>query len=1048
MFTDFFIKKPVFAIVCALVTLVVGLISLPLLPIEQYPDISPVQITVTANAVGANAQVVEETVTNVLERQINGVEEMRYISSTSSNDGTSTIVVTFRQGYDIDVAAADVQNRVLQAEPQLPEVVRQTGVQVSKQSSSIVLAMALYSEDDRYDDTFISNYADLYVLDALRRIPGVGTIVPFGERRYAMRIWLDPNRLASRQLTAQDVVTALRQQNVQLGVGSIGQPPNDDGQLYQLDLQTLGRLSSPAELEDVVLKAGSAGDLVKLKDVGRAELGAERYSTFARYSGHPAVGYQILQTPGSNSLAIAKAVKAEMTRLAQRFPPGLIYEIPYDSSRFVEASFREVIITLLQAVGLVVLVIFIFLQDWRTTIIPAITIPVSLVGTFAFVKLFGFSLNSLTLFGLTLATGMVVDDAIVIVEDISRLIQKEELSPVQAAIASMRQLFGAVIATSLVLMAVFVPVGFFPGTAGQLYKQFALTIAFAIAISTFNALTLTPALSALLLRSQPRQTGWLGWSFKRINGFLTWLEQSYQCSLGQLTRWQRVVLVGFVGLLVATGWLYTQVPQAFLPEEDQGYFISILQGPDGTSLNYTEQVVAQAEQQLLAVPELEGTFAMGGVGFNGNTPNRGILFAPLKSWQERRQPEQSVTGILNRVRMPLMGIPQAPVIAVNPPTIPSLGSVGGFVFQLQDRDSSTSDINALDQMKGAILAKANQTPGLQGVFSLYTANAPQLQVEVNRDRAEALQVTVEEIFGTLQTYLGSRYVNDFNAFGRTYRVYVQADAAFRADPDSIGQLYVRSRSDEMIPLSALVTVTRTTGPQIINHYNLHRAIEINGAAAPGTSSGQAMQAMAKLATEVLPPNMGFEWSGISLEELESGGKAPIIFGLGIFFVFLVLAAQYNSFVDPLTIMLAVPLAVLGALAAQSMRGLYNDVYCQVGLVMLIGLASKNAILIVEFANQLRDEGLSLTQAAVHASQERLRPILMTAISTLLGIYPLMVATGAGSASRQSLGTAIFGGMLVATVLTLFVVPVLYIVIGQLQQRLRRSDKAIPVMKNQ
>ncbi len=1038
MFTDFFIKKPVFAIVCALVTLVVGLISLPLLPIEQYPDISPVQITVTANAVGANAQVVEETVTNVLERQINGVEGMRYISSTSSNDGTSTIVVTFRQGYDIDVAAADVQNRVLQAEPQLPDVVRQTGVQVSKQSSSIVLAMALYSEDDRYDDTFISNYADLYVLDDLRRIPGVGAIVPFGERRYAMRIWLDPNRLASRQLTAQDVIAALRQQNVQLGVGSIGQPPNDDGQLYQLDLKTLGRLSTAEEFEEVVLKAGAAGDLVKLKDVGRAELGAERYSTFARYSGHPAVGYQILQTPGSNSLAIAKAVKVEMVRLAERFPPGLIYDIPYDSSRFVEASFREVIITLLQAVGLVVLVIFVFLQDWRTTVIPAITIPVSLVGTFAFVKVFGFSLNSLTLFGLTLATGMVVDDAIVIVEDISRLIQREGLSPVQAAIASMRNLVGAVIATSLVLMAVFVPVGFFPGTAGQLYQQFALTIAFAIAISTFNALTLTPALSALLLRSRPRQTGWLGWSFRRINGFLTWLERSYHWSLGRLTRLQSLVLVGFVGLLVATGWLYTQVPQAFLPEEDQGYFISILQGPDGTSLNYTEQVVAQAEQQLLAVPELEGTFAMGGVGFNGNTPNRGILFAPLKSWQERQQPEQSVTGILNRVRMPLMGIPQAPVIAVNPPTIPSLGSVGGFVFQLQDRDSSTSDINELDQMKGAILAKANQTPGLQGVFSLYTANAPQLQVEVNRDRAEALQVPVEDIFSTLQTYLGSRYVNDFNAFGRTYRVYVQADDAFRADPDSIGQLYVRSRLGEMIPLSALVTVTRTTGPQIINHYNLHRSIEINGAAAPGTSSGQAMQAMAALAQEVLPPNLGFEWSGISLEELESGGKAPIIFGLGIFFVFLVLAAQYNSFVDPLTIMLSVPLAVLGALAAQSMRGLYNDVYCQVGLVMLIGLASKNAILIVEFANQLRDEGLSLAKAVVQASQERLRPILMTAISTLLGIYPLMVATGAGSASRQSLGTAIFGGMLVATVLTLFVVPVLYIVIGTVQLRVLKG----------
>jgi len=1047
MFVDFFIKRPVFAIVCALVIVVVGFISIPTLPVEQYPDISPAQITVTANYVGASAQVVEDTVTTVLERQINGVEGMRYMNSTSSNDGTSMIVITFEQGYDLDVAASDVQNRVLQAEPKLPEVVRQTGVTVSKQSSAIVLAMALYSEDDRYDDTFLSNYADLYVLDPLRRVKGVGNILAFGERRYAMRLWLDPNRLASRHLTAQDVINALNRQNLQLGIGSIGQPPAPDGQLYQIDLQTSGRLKEATEFENLILKADVDGTIVKLKDVGRAELGAESYNSFASYKGHVSVGYQILQIPGSNALTIAKAVKAQMARLAKNFPPGLTYDIPYDSSLFVEASFREVVVTLFQSVALVVLVIFIFLQDWRTTIVPAIAIPVSLIGTFAFVKVFNFSLNSLTLFGLTLATGMVVDDAIVVAEDVTRLIQEKGLSPVRATSEAMHELFGSVIATALVLMAVFIPVGFFPGTTGQLYKQFAVTITFSIAISTFNALTLTPALSALLLRRQPRPRGLLGWIFNRINGFLNWLRRGYHRSLGFLTRFKGIVMVLFIASLVLTAWLYLRVPKAFLPAEDQGYFINLIQAADGTSLNYTRQIVTQAEQQLLQVPEIRATFAMGGVGFSGNTPNRGLMFAPLKPWDERQQPEQSVSAILNRVRGPLMAIPEAPVLAVNPPTIPSLGSTGGFVFQLQDRgDRSTSDINTLDRVKTELLTRANQTPGLQGVFSTYTANAPQLLIEVDREKAEALQVSVDEIFSTLQTYIGSRYVNDFNAFGRTYRVYVQADQQFRSNPEDIGQLYVRqgsvsqgdSRQGEMIPLSNLVKVTSTTGPQTINHYNLYRAIEINGAAAPGFSSGQAIQAMEKLAAEVLPPNMGFEWSGISLEELESGGQAPLIFGLGVFFVFLVLAAQYNNFFDPLIIMLSVPLAVLGALAAQSLRGLYNDVYCQVGLVMLIGLASKNSILMVEFANQLREQGLSMTKAIVEASQDRLRPILMTAISALLGAYPMVFPTGAGAASRQSLGTAVFSGTFVATFLSLFVVPILYIVIGKIQTRLRKA----------
>ncbi|MBD2597490.1 efflux RND transporter permease subunit [Nostoc spongiaeforme FACHB-130] len=1045
MFANFFIKRPVFAIACALVMLMVGIISIPLLPVEQYPDISPVQINVTANYIGASAQVVEDTVTTVLERQINGVEGLKYITSTSSSDGTSNIIITFDQGYDIDTAAADVQNRVLLAEPKLPEVVRQTGVSVTKQSSGIVLAMAMYSEGDKYDDTFISNYADLYVLDRLRRIKGVGNIATFGDRRYAMRLWLDPTQLANRKLTTEDVINALHQQNLQLGIGSIGQPPAPNGQMYQIELQTQGRLKEAAEFENMVIKAGTDGTLVKLKDVGRAELGAENYSSFARYSGHVAVGYQILQIPGSNALKIANAVKAEMEQIAKDFPPGLKYEFPYDSSLFVEASRQEVVKNLLESIVLVVLVIFVFLQDWRTTLIPAITIPISLIGTFAFVKVFDFSLNSLTLFGLTLGSGMVVDDAIIIVEQINRFIQSKRMNPRQAASESMTELFGAVIATSLVLMAMFIPVGFFPGTTGQLYKQFALTIAFSIVLSTFIAITLTPALAAMLLRKTQKPRGLLGWIFGAINWLLDWMQKGYQQILRLLINFKIVVVVLFIASLVWTGWLYLRVPTAFLPEEDQGYFINLIQGPDGTSLNYTREVAKQAEKALLKIPEIQGTFAMGGVGFSGNTPNRGLIFAPLKSWDVRKTAQQTASAIVNQARGGLSAIKDAAVFAVNPPTIQSLGSVGGFVFQLQDRgDRNNSDINNLVKISHDLIGKANQTPGLQGVFSTYTANAPQLLIEVDREKAEALQVPVRDIFSTLQTFIGSRYVNDFNAFGRTYRVYVQADQQFRANPEDIGQLYVRSGRGEMISLSSLVKVTPTTGPQTINHYNLYRSIEINGAAAPGFSSGQAIEAMKNLAATVLPKNMSYEWSGITLEELESGGQAPIIFGLGIFFVFLVLAAQYNNFVDPLIILLSVPLAVLGALLAQSWRGLYNDVYCQVGLVMLIGLASKNAILIVEFANQLREQGFSITKAAVKASGERLRPIVMTAISTLLGTWPLVVATGAGSASRQSLGTAVFGGMFVATFLSLFVVPILYIVITQI----RLLFVGVPKLRNQ
>ncbi|MEM6446884.1 MAG: efflux RND transporter permease subunit [Cyanobacteria bacterium P01_D01_bin.123] len=1047
MFVETFIRRPVLTIVCAIIVLMVGLISIPTLPVEQYPDISPVQVVVTANYIGASAQVVEETVTNVLERQINGVEGVRYVSSVSAEDGTSTITVTFQQGFDLDLAAVDVRNRVSLAEPQLPAPVRQTGVAVTKQSNSTLVGMAIFSEQEGlYDDNFISNYADLYVLDEIKRLPGVAAVRPFGERRYAMRLWLDPKRLASRGLVAQDVVTALNEQNIQVGAGRIGQPPAREGQQFQIPVRAAGRLRQVSEFENLVLKTGEGGTLVRLRDVGRAELGAENYDTFARYNRQNAIGYQVLQTPGSNALAGANAVKTLMQELQKDFPPGLSYEIPYDPSLFVVESRREVVKTLIQAVALVVLVLFVFLQNWRATIVPAVVIPISLIGTFAFVKIFGFSINSLTLFGLTLATGMVVDDAIVVVEDIAGKVQEKGMQPHLAAIEAMRELSSAVIATSLVLLAVFVPVAFFPGTTGQLYRQFALTIAFSIVISTFNALSLTPALSALLLRQGQRPGGWLGTIFDRLNDAIDRIRQTYRGILGRLTQLKPLIVVIFAISLGITVLMYGVVPTAFLPDEDQGYVIGVVQGPDGTSLNYTDGVMAQTDEIYLRNPEVAGTFSLGGFSFSGNTANQGLTFVPFIPWGDRKAPGESAQDILQKVFPPLSQVTDARVLAFNPPTIQGLGTVGGFVFQLQDR--SNVDFDTFVGVKEQLVGAAFGAPEIAFAFSPYSANSPQLVVDIDRNRAKALNVRVDDVLETLQIQLGSRYVNDFAANGRTYRVYVQADSQYRDTPDDIGQLYVRSQTGQMIELSNLIRVERVTGPQTINHYNLFRSIEINGTAAPGYSSGEAIAAMERIASQVLPASMSFEWSGISLEELESGGQAPVIFALGLIFVFLVLAAQYENFIDPFIILLAVPLAILGALCTISLRGIANDVYCQVGLVMLIGLASKNSILIVEFANQLREQGLSITRAVVEASQQRLRPILMTAISTLLGIFPLAIATGAGAASRQSLGTAVFGGMIVATVLSLLIVPILYIIITSIYDRLMgKAQPAVAVSPN-
>lgn len=1042
-FVDVFIKRPVLTSVCAIIMLLVGAISIPTLPADRYPEIAPPQVTVNATYVGASAEVVEETVTTVLEKQINGVEGLRYITSNSTNDGQSTIRVYFDLGYDKNIAAVDVQNRVAIAQPRLPQEVQQVGVTVSKQPNNILFAMALFTENNEYSNIFVSNYAYLYVVDALKRIEGVSDVIITGERRYAMRLWLDPNKLASRNLTAQDVVDAIEEQNLQVGAGRIGAQPTVKGQMYQLDIQAEGRLTEVSQFEDMVLQAESDGTLIKLRDVGRVELGAENYNSFLRFRGKEAIGILIYPLAGSNALNVAHAVRQEMDKLAQQFPPGMKWDIGFDTTSFVQESLNEVYKTLFEAIALVILVIFVFLQDWRTTLIPVITIPLSLIGTFAFIKVFGFSINILTLFGIILATGLVVDDAIIVVEQVVRMIQDEGIPPRQAASEGMRELTGAVLATSLVLMAVFVPVAFFPGSTGQIYKQFALTIAFAIALSTFLALSLAPSLSALLLRPKQRPRGVMvlfSWFFDWFNWAFNKARQGYVRALGFLIRVRYVVIALFVASLGLTAWLYVHVPTGFLPDEDQGYFISILQGPEGSSLNYTNETMRRLETELLKLPETRATFAIGGFDFNGGiVGNKGVIFTTLKPWGEREGTEHAAKALIGKMMGVYSSVTEARAVATNPPAIQGLGSFSGFSYRLEDQRGNNT-IDTLLGVANQLIGRGNQTPGLQAVFTTFSGNTPQLDIHIDRNKARALQVSIDDILNTMQSYLGARYVNDFNLQGQTYRVYIQADAQFRANPDDIGRLYVRSdpsdpnQASQMIPLSNLVKVTPITGVQAITHYNLFRSIELNGSPAQGYSSGQATQAMEKLSAEILPASMGYEWSGITLDEQESGGQAPIIFAIGLVFVFLVLAALYENYIDPLIIMLTVPLAIFGALLAQSLRGLPNDVYCQVGLVMLIGLASKNAILIVEFANQLRDRGLSSAKAAVAAAEERLRPILMTAFAALLGFWPLVVAQGAGAESRQSLGTAVFGGLLVSTFLSLFVVPVLYIVIGNLRDR--------------
>lgn len=1088
---DFFIKRPIFSSVCSMVILLCGIVCIPVMPVAQYPDISPPRVGVTANYTGASAQVVENSVTSLLEQQINGATGIKYISSTSGNDGTATVNVTFDLERDIDLAAVDIQTRLAAVNGRLPDEVKKTGVNINKASTAFVMAIGMISPDGRYDSQFLSNYSDLYIRDALKRVPGVGDCQIFGERKYSMRIWLDPAKLSRRQLTPADVVHAVSEQNIQTAAGQIGQAPAPSSQKYQISVRAQSRLKNPEEFAEIIVKTGQDGTLIRVKDVGRVELGAEDYQSRVRYRNREAVGMGIFQRPGSNSIQVAEGVRKEMERLSHHFPPGMEYDIAFDTTLAVKESIREVLLTLAQAIALVVLVIFVFLQNWRSTLIPAITIPVSLVGTFAFLHVLGFSINTLTLFGVTLATGLVVDDAIVVLENISRFMEAKRLSAPKAASAAMAEVTGAVIAISLVLAAVFIPVAFFPGTTGRLYKQFALTIATSVAISTFIALTLTPALAALWLKTTrakhkpgdvheedaegngkgldtgkgavsgegygqshagaqehellenhtPEPSRFL--PFALFNKSFALLTKAYRHTLYWTLKLKAVTLLLFLGMMAATWWLYKTVPSSFIPNEDLGYFITIIQSPEGVALNYTEDVLKRVEKELDKIPEIDGSFGIAGFGFSGNNPGNGIIFSNLKEWKERKGPGQDLDGIVARLRGPLSQITDATVVPFNPPAIEGLGSFGGFVFELQDLRGL--DFAVLDQATQALCREANQSKMLAGVFSSYKANSPQLLVNVDRNKAKALGVNLGDVFDTLGTLLGSSYVNDFDMGTRIYRVYVQADQQYRANPASMSQYYVRSQSGDMIPLSSLITVTKTTSPQNISHYNLFRSTEINGAAAPGYSSGTAMKEMERIAAKVLPLGMGYEWSGISQEEMESGTKTVLIFSLGLLFVFLVLAAQYESFADPLIILFAVPLAMLGALLAQWMRGLQNDVFCQIGLVMLIGLASKNAILIVEFANQLkRNLGLSAEEAVKRAAEIRLRPILMTSLAFIMGILPLVFATGAGAGSRHSLGTAVCGGMILSTVLSVYMVPVIYVLVSSIRdQMLGRGKKRPP-----
>jgi HAE1 family hydrophobic/amphiphilic exporter-1 len=1045
---EFFIRRPIFATVCALLIVLAGAVSLPGIPISLYPQLAPPQVVVSCNYIGANAQDVESAVTIILEQAVNGVEGMRYMSSSSSNDGSSTITITFQTGYNLDIAAVDVQNRVAAAQGRLPATVNSTGISITKANTNFVLLAGFISPDHSLSPDFIQNYLDVYVSDALKRVPGVGNVMSFGGANYAMRIWLDPAKLAARRLTPLDVTNALAEQNVEVPAGQLGVPPSDPKQSYQMAVRVAGRLSDPQQFGNIIIKSnaassssgpgtqGNGSGVVLLKDVGRAELGAESYGSRLKYSGGDAVGLGVQQLSNANALDVDKRCKAVLLELQKSFPPGLKGFVAVDTTTIVHDSIVEVEKTLAEAIVIVILVIFLFLQDWRATIIPAITIPVSLIGTFAFIRLFDFSINSLTLFGITLATGLVVDDAIVVIENVQRHLEGQTVAgtdecvhdPHKATIIAMAEVTSAVIATSLVLISVFVPVSLFPGTTGILYKQFSLTIAFSIAISAFNALTLSPALASAFLRPETRPSGLLAVFLDPVEALIRKTIRGYAIAVTWVVKMRYAFLLLFIAGLGATVYMYNHVPTAFVPAEDQGYFMVLIQTPPGASLSYTTDFADRGAAIVQQDPDVYGTFAVMGFSLSGgSSPNSGIIFASLKPVADRTKlgPGHSQHDVVVRLSQKLFAVPGGILFAAEPPAIEGIGRVGGFQFILQDGGrNSFADI---DRVAHTLVGAARDpSSGLQDLNTTFTANDPQLSVAIDRQKAEAMGVPMSQITSAMGTFMGSSYVNDFNFNNRSYRVYVQADQQFRRNAGDLRQYYVRSNAGQMVPLDNLVELSETAGPQVISHYNMFRSAEIDGSPAEGLSSGQGLANMERLFEKNKLPGMMFSWTGLALEEQESAGKTILIFGLGLLVVYLTLSAQYESFFLPFIILLAVPMAVLGALGLVAARGISDDVYVQIGLVMLIGLSAKNSILIVEFAEQQLHHGRSIIDAAIVAAELRLRPILMTSFAFILGMLPLCFASGAGAMGRHSVGTAVVGGMLLSTILNLFFIPVLYV----------------------
>jgi multidrug efflux pump len=1044
-FSRFFVDRPIFAAVLSIVITLLGGLAFVALPVSQYPEIVPPTVVVSATYPGADARTLAETVATPLEQEINGVEDMLYMASSSTGDGRVQITVTFKLGTDLDKAQVLVQNKVNAAVPRLPEEVRRQGVTANKRSPDLTLAAQFYSPDGSREVSYLSNYVTLQIQNEIARLPGVAEASSLGGLDYSMRLWLDPEKIAARNLTAGDVVRAIREQNVQVAAGSLGQPPAPDGSQFQYTLTAPGRLKTAEQFGDIVLKTGEMGDVVRLQDVARIELGSRDYSSKTYMDGYNAVSLRVFQLPGSNALQTAESVYKTLARLKERFPPGVDYRINYDTTKFVRASIQSVLHTLIEAVILVVLVVIIFLQTWRASVIPLLAVPVSLIGTLAVMEAFGFSLNNLSLFGLVLAIGIVVDDAIVVVENVERNIS-EGLNPRDAAIKAMEQVSGAVIAVALVLCAVFVPTAFISGITGQFYKQFALTIAASTVISAINSLTLSPALCALLLQKHGTKpdaftrllNALFGWFFKGFNKLFNFGSGLYAGLVRRLLRLAVVVLIGYAGLVGLAVNLFKSVPTGFIPTQDMGYMLVVMQLPDGASFERTDAVVQKVDAIARKLPGVAHTFAIAGYSsvLQANQSNVGAAFLVLDDFKNRTDPELRGDKLLANIRKAFSGIQEARVLVLPPPPIRGLGNAGGFKIQVQDLNNA--GLAALEAATQKLLAAAQQGPGLISLITGFRANVPQFHIDIDRAQAKTMGVSLSELNEALQVYLGSVYVNDFNLFGRTYQVTAQAEPAMRADPEDILRIKIRNQQGEMVPLGALVKISKRGGADRVQRYNLYYSADINGNTLPEVSSGEMIAKVERLAKEHLPDGFAIEWTDLTYQQILAGDTIFYIFPLCVIFVFLVLAAQYESWNLPLAIILIVPMCLLSAVGGVWLRGMDNNIFTQIGLVVLVGLAAKNAILIVEFAKQKQDEGMNRFDAAVEASRLRLRPILMTSFAFILGVVPLVLATGAGAEMRQALGTAVFYGMLGVTFFGLLFTPVFYVVLRWLAERRQPS----------